>query len=66
MGNKHDGESYDQFIDRVKGNPLARKVKIADLKDNCNLERIAEPKENDYKLLEEYPAALAELAMDGI
>ena len=26
-----DGEEYDQFIDRVKGNPLARKVKIVDL-----------------------------------
>jgi len=27
-------ESYEAFIDRVKLNPLARKVKLADLEDN--------------------------------
>lgn len=27
---RHDREDYDQFIDRVKSNPLAVKVKIAD------------------------------------
>jgi hypothetical protein len=58
---RRDGEEYDQFIDRVKGNPLAIKVKIADLKDNSNLKRIAEPKENDYKRLEKYRRALEEL-----
>jgi len=58
---RRDGKDYDQFIDRVKGNPLAVKVKVADLKDNCNLERIVEPKENDYKLLEKYRRALREL-----
>ena len=36
-----DAESYDQFIERVETNPIARKVKIADLKDNMNLERIS-------------------------
>jgi len=49
---RRGGEDYDQFIDRIKGNPLARKVKIVDLKDNSNLKRIAELKENDYKRLE--------------
>ena len=58
---RRDGEEYDQFIDRVKGNPLARKVKVADLNDNSNLKRIAEPKENDYKRLEKYRRALREL-----
>jgi len=39
------------------------RVKISDLKENSNLERITEPKENDYKLLEERPAAFVELAL---
>lgn len=56
---RRDEEDYDQFIDRVKDNPLAVKVKIADLKDNSDLKRIAEPKENDYKRLEKYRRALA-------
>ena len=58
---RRDGEEYDQFIDRVKGNPLAIKVKIADLKDNSDLGRITELKENDYKRLEKYRRALVEL-----
>jgi (p)ppGpp synthase/HD superfamily hydrolase len=28
---QRDGEEHDQFIDRVKSNPLARRVKIADV-----------------------------------
>ena len=39
MGNRRDGEEYDQFIDRVKSNSLAIKVKIADLKDDSDLRR---------------------------
>jgi hypothetical protein len=34
-------------------------VKIADLKDNSNLKRIAEPKENDYKRPGEIPSCIA-------
>ena len=48
---RRNEEDYDKFIARLKDNPLARKIKIADLKDNSNLKRIAEPKENDYKRL---------------
>ncbi|MGD0917361.1 MAG: hypothetical protein ABSB22_12985 [Thermodesulfobacteriota bacterium] len=44
---RRDGEGYDQFIDRIKGNPLAVKVNIADLRDNSNLKRTAEYREND-------------------
>ena len=55
---RRDGEEYDQFIDRVKGNLLARKVKIADLKDNSNLKRIAKPNEKDYKRLGEISSCI--------
>lgn len=30
------GETYKAFIERARRNPLARKVKIADIKDNMN------------------------------
>src|SRR5919206_3594826 len=35
-----DGESYEQFVERVRTNPLARQVKVADLEDNMNVRRM--------------------------
>jgi (p)ppGpp synthase/HD superfamily hydrolase len=58
---KRDGEDYDQFIKRVKRNPLARKVKIADLRDNLDLRRIKKPKKHDFIRMEKYCRALLEL-----
>lgn len=37
---KIDGETYDNFIDRVIGNALASKIKLADIEDNINLLRL--------------------------
>ena len=54
-------EEYEQFIERVKGNTLAVKIKIADLEDNLNFERIKEPNEDDLKRYEKYRRALATL-----
>ncbi len=54
-------EEYEQFIERVKGNTLAVKIKIADLEDNLNFERIKEPNEDDLKRYERYRRALATL-----
>ena len=54
-------EEYDQFIERVKGNTLAVKIKIADLEDNLNFERIKEPNEDDLRRYEKYRPALATL-----
>ncbi len=36
---RRDNETYEQFIDRLKPNPIARRVKIADLEDNLDLTR---------------------------
>ncbi len=33
---KAQGESYEDYLDRVAANPLARKVKLADLADNMS------------------------------
>jgi len=54
-------EEYENFIERIKGNTLAIKIKVADLEDNLNFERIKEPGEDDLKRYEKYRRALATL-----
>lgn len=49
--------SYDDYIDRIRPNSIARTVKLADLKDNMNLLRIPEPSERDLIRLKKYRAA---------
>lgn len=45
-------ENYEEYIERLKGHPLARKIKIADLEDNMNLKRLSTlGKERFEKLL---------------
>ena len=61
---KRDGEKYEEFIKRVKHNPLARKVKIADIEDNLDLARIKKPKKSDFERIEKYRLALSELMED--
>jgi (p)ppGpp synthase/HD superfamily hydrolase len=58
---RRDGEEYEEFIKRVKHNPLARKVKVADIEDNLDLGRIRKPKKHDLKRIEKYRRALSEL-----
>jgi (p)ppGpp synthase/HD superfamily hydrolase len=62
---RRPGESYDDFITRVAGNPLARKVKLADLEDNLNLERLAMITESDRARLSRYQQARKILAEAG-
>ena len=50
---------YDAFIRRVDGNPVARRIKLADLEDNMDLRRIANPTEKDRARLEKYRRAHA-------
>ena len=37
---RRDGEEWEDYLVRVKKNPIARRVKISDLIDNSNLSRI--------------------------
>ena len=60
---RRDGEEYEEFIKRVKRNPLARKVKVSDLKDNLDLARIKKPRKSDFMRMEKYRRALSELVM---
>ncbi len=49
-----EGESYEQFIERAGKNPIARQVKITDLEDNMNIQRIGELKPKDLERLEKH------------
>ncbi len=51
---KREGEGRLDAAERAAGNPIARVVKLADVTDNMDLTRIAEPTEKDYQRLEEY------------
>lgn len=55
---KRDGESYEDFICRILPNPVACRVKLADLSDNMDLSRIENPAEKDYQRIEKYRKAV--------
>lgn len=51
---RRDGESYGEFIARLRPNPLARRVKLADLEHNMDLRRIASPTSEDLERIARY------------
>jgi len=55
---KRPGESRLDAAKRAAVNPIARKVKMADVTDNMNLGRIANPTEKDFARLREYEQVL--------
>lgn len=55
------GEGYERFIQRAGEIPLSRQVKIADLRDNMDLSRIANPSAKDHNRVEKYQRALDSL-----
>jgi (p)ppGpp synthase/HD superfamily hydrolase len=55
------GESYDNYLSRVEQNPLAVKVKIADLRDNMDMTRPAQATSADWERFDKYTEALARL-----
>ncbi len=57
------GETYSRFILRVRDDPLAREVKIADLEDNLNVSRMASLTEKDLLRLRKYHEALKVLSI---
>jgi (p)ppGpp synthase/HD superfamily hydrolase len=54
---KKSRESYDEFVDRVAENPLARKVKIADIEDNINVLRLERLGDRDLERVVKYHRA---------
>jgi (p)ppGpp synthase/HD superfamily hydrolase len=56
-------ESYEAFVDRILPNPIARRVKMADILDNMNLLRLGrEITDKDVARLRKYQRAYARLA----
>ena len=56
---KVDGEHYDEYLARVKNNPIARQVKIADLTHNMDLTRMPNITNKDLVRKEKYIKAKA-------
>ena len=55
---KKRGEDYQSYLNSVKKNKLARAVKLADLRHNSDLTRLAKVTEKDIKRKEKYQKAI--------
>lgn len=60
---RREGEAYADFVDRAAHNPLARAVKIADLRDNLDMSRLTDPAGSDSQRAQKYQEALNMLGM---
>ena len=61
---KREGEDYTDYLERVRANEIASRVKIADLTDNSNLTRIPDPGPEDSARRNKYAAALVFLGVE--
>lgn len=61
-----ENENYDDFIDRVKKNPLAVAVKINDLTDNMDIRRLPYLSDKDVKRLKKYLKAYKRLTGEPV
>ncbi|MEW6265914.1 MAG: GTP pyrophosphokinase [Thermodesulfobacteriota bacterium] len=50
-------EEYEDFIERLKNDSLARRVKLADLEDNLDVSRLPEITSRDLARLDKYRRA---------
>lgn len=58
---RREGETYEAFVARAGLDPVGRRVKLADLEDNCDLGRIAAPSERDRARVDRYRRAIEQL-----
>ena len=56
---KGSDEGYFRFVSRAAQNPIGRRVKIADLRDNLDVTRIADLDEKTFARLQKYRKSLA-------
>jgi (p)ppGpp synthase/HD superfamily hydrolase len=61
---RRNDETYEEFIQRIKPNPLARRVKLADLRDNMDIRRLGLLQDKDLERLQRYQNAWFELTKD--
>ena len=62
---KREGESYEDFVRRAGRDPIGHRVKLADIADNMDLSRIANPTEDDHARMAKYRRARALLESIG-
>ena len=60
---KKKGQDYQTYLENVKSNPLARVIKLADLKHNSDLSRLSSVTDKDLERLEKYKKAIDYLSM---
>jgi (p)ppGpp synthase/HD superfamily hydrolase len=58
---KREGEPYEDFVNRSAANPLARRIKLADLEDNMDIRRMQAVTAKDAERLAKYLAAWQKL-----
>lgn len=51
---RRETETYEEFIARIRINPLARRVKLADLEDNMDVRRLPALTDKDAERLKKY------------
>ncbi len=56
---QREGEDYESFVLRAAADPIGRRVKLEDLRDNADLSRIASPTARDLEHAERYRRAIA-------
>lgn len=56
--------SYDEYVRRLKPNPIARKIKLADLQHNMDIRRLKQVNPDDAARLEKYHRAWRKLTGD--
>lgn len=54
-----DGEDYFEYVKKIRKNPIAKAVKLADLKHNSDLSRLDEVDECALKRNEKYKKAIS-------
>ena len=58
---KRDGESYDKFVERTLTDTMASYVKLADLEDNMDTNRLIQLTNEDKKRLKKYKQVHAKI-----
>ena len=58
-----EGVPYMEYVARIQDNPIARRVKLADLRHNSDLSRLDQVDENALARVEKYRAAMELLEM---
>lgn len=61
-----ENENYDDFIERVRRNPLAVAVKLNDLTDNMDIRRLPYLSDKDVKRLKKYLKAYKKLTGEPV